>query len=94
MNVIVVFKAQATAKVFDMFRVDNIDMGLVAKAFHYLLQATFIVITLIRFESAVRTGTKVYNLFKISRFNAASQSVTISLRRSLRNVRSNTSYTM
>ena len=30
MNVVVVFKAQATAEVFDMFRVDNIDMGLVA----------------------------------------------------------------
>ena len=72
MNVIVVFKAQATAEVFNMFRVDNIDMGLVAKAFHYLLQATFIVVTLIRFEGAIRTGTKIYNLFKISRFNATS----------------------
>ena len=94
MNVIIVFKTQATAEVFDMLRVDNIDMGLVAKAFHYLLQAAFIVVTLIRFEGAVRTSTKVYNLFKISRFNTASQSVTIGLRCSLRNVRSNTSYTM
>ena len=38
MNVIVVFKAQATAEVFDMFWIDNIDMSLVAEAFYNLLQ--------------------------------------------------------
>ena len=54
-NVIVVFKAQATAEVFDMFRIDNIDMSLVAEAFYNLLQAAIIVITLVWFECAVCT---------------------------------------
>ena len=37
MNVIVVFKAQAAAEIFDMLWVNNIDMSLVAQAFHDLL---------------------------------------------------------
>ena len=37
MNVVVIFKAQATAEVFNMLWVNNIDMSLVAQAFHDLL---------------------------------------------------------
>ena len=94
MNVVIVFKAQATAKIFNMLRVNNIDMSLVAEAFHYLLQATVIVITLVRFECAVRTSTEVYNLFKVSRFNAVFQFIAISFRSCFRNIWCNTCYAM
>ena len=66
MNVVVVFKAQTAAEVFDMFWINNIDMSLVAEAFYNLLQAAIIVITLVRFEGTVRTSTEIYNLFKVS----------------------------
>ena len=94
MNVIVVFKAQATAEVFDMFWIDNIDMSLVAEAFYNLLQAAIIVITLVRFECAVCTCTEVYNLFKVSWFDAVFQFVAISFRSCFRNIWCNTCYAM
>ena len=93
-NVIVVFKAQAAAEVFDMLRIDNIDMSLVAEAFYNLLQAAIIVIPLVRFECTVRTSTEVYNLFKVSWFDAVFQFIAISFRSCFRNIWCNTCYAM
>ena len=90
MNVIVVFKAQATAEVFDMFWIDNFDMSLVAETFYNLLQAAIIVITLVRFECTVCTCTEVYNLFKVSWFDTVFQFVAISFRSCFRNIWCNT----
>ena len=94
MNVIIVFKAQATTEVFNMLRVNNIDMSLIAETFYNLLQATVIIITLVRLECAVRTSTEIYNLFKVSRFDAVSQFITISFRCCFRNIWCNTRYAM
>ena len=94
MYVIVVFKAQAAAEVFDMFRIDDIDLSLIAEAFNNLLQAALIIIALVLTERTVRTSTEVYNLFKVSRFNAVFQFIAVSLRCCFRHIRCYASYAM